>query len=385
MNTDSTASCDEAVATDLQNVVSSTPQDATQDLTLPDDVSLCDSEEGFRNAMAELQKFDTLMFDCEGEELGTRGGTLSVISIRGISLHSPHPPKTFIFDILRLCRPEDPNCSIRPLLHLLASPSIRKVVYDGRMDFCAIWFGYGVPLNNVLDLQIFDMRTRLSEEKEDQRLRRLARFFPLGEIFRGRERFVQLNLLQGLGGALLDNKLQRKPKDSIDHHSWLERPLSDAHLYYAASDVYLIGLLLTHLEESYSLLDDLVLLQQSHRYVTLWIDNQPEKGNVFRSNPFFPLEILDFNSESTRKPCNACQRNLSHNSFPNHLWNAQMGRRFCYVCLIIPRWQQQQREEEERKQRGEKSKRKKQKKRTVERRGQERQGAATSVGGSRRV
>ena len=156
------------------NLSTSTPQnnhENTPDLTIPDDVNVCDTPESLSAAIVELRTYDTLILDCEGEELGTRGGALSLISIRGVYSPTSDPPKTFLFDLI--CLDEPPS----PLLELLSSPAIRKVVYDGRMDFCAIWFGYGVALKNIVDLQVAAVKRRMRTESLETRLGHLGAFF----------------------------------------------------------------------------------------------------------------------------------------------------------------------------------------------------------------
>ncbi|KAF9258325.1 hypothetical protein L218DRAFT_877488, partial [Marasmius fiardii PR-910] len=289
----------------------------SQATKLSDDVLVVDTEQAFSSAVLELQQFPTWIVDCEGFNLGSEGGELSILSVRGISSRIDLPPKTFLIDVVLLTGgPPETNCSLRPLFDLLESPSITKVFWDGRMDFCAIYFGYGVEVNTVVDLQVVEMRRRITGENFQKQLQRLMRFFAPRELQNPRKnrKYAHIHVLQGLGGCLMENKVEVKtPKGSVDHDSWMIRPLSDIHLFYAANDVYLIGLLLSHFEER-EFIDDEILMQ-SQRYITVWKDQQPEEGDVFRSNPFFALEILEYDEDSDRKECSGCRRYLSQLSY----------------------------------------------------------------------
>ncbi|KAK1217807.1 hypothetical protein PQX77_019513 [Marasmius sp. AFHP31] len=135
---------------------------------LPKDVYLCDTKASFSEGIAQLKAYRTLVLDCEGEELGAVGGAVSLIVVRGIpELLSSETAKTFLFDIVQLASDE---CVVQPLLDMLSSLTIRKVVYDGRMDYCAIWFGYGTAMRNVIDLQVVEIKRRISSPGYQKRL-----------------------------------------------------------------------------------------------------------------------------------------------------------------------------------------------------------------------
>ncbi|KAG7091619.1 hypothetical protein E1B28_010637 [Marasmius oreades] len=190
-------------------------EDTQEQLKLPDDVLVVDTEQTFQIAVSELKEYATWTVDCEGFNLGIEGGALSILSCRGIP-GSPAKtpvslPKTFLFDIVVLTHPET-GFSIQPLLELLASSSIRKVFWDGRMDFCAIYFGLGTALSNVVDLQVVEMRRRISEENVQKQFQRLMRFFNPRHFQdpRRSKKYIHIHLLQGLGGCLLENKVGTK-------------------------------------------------------------------------------------------------------------------------------------------------------------------------------
>ncbi|KAG7091618.1 hypothetical protein E1B28_010636 [Marasmius oreades] len=76
--------------------------------------------------------------------------------------------------------------------------------------------------------------------------------------------------------------------------------------------------------------------------LSMWEDQQPIDGNLFRSNPFFALETLEYNDNSSKKSCGGCGRNLSQNSFPAGSWDRQRENRFCHICDLIPTWQRRE-------------------------------------------
>lgn len=80
-------------------------------------------------------------------------------------------PLTYIFDITNLKRD---NYDLAPLFRVLASPHSLKIVWDGRMDYSALHHELHVDLNNVLDLQLVDLRSRVIRgEGKEEHLNRL--------------------------------------------------------------------------------------------------------------------------------------------------------------------------------------------------------------------
>ena len=90
------------------------------------------------------------------------------------------------------------------------------MVYDGRKAFCAIWFGYGVALKNVVDLQVAAVKRRMRTESLETRLGHLGAFFSPTAIqaHQKREKYVHIYPLTGLGMCLMDYTLAEKPKST---------------------------------------------------------------------------------------------------------------------------------------------------------------------------
>ncbi|KAE9406142.1 hypothetical protein BT96DRAFT_283577 [Gymnopus androsaceus JB14] len=245
--------------------------------------------------------------------------------------------QNFLFDILAL-----PNSSLQPLFDILTNPDIRKILYDGRMDFCALYHGFGVKLVNVIDLQLADVKSRHvrgeTHEKQSQRQRRCFSFKQINDP-RNAYKYDDVHVLQGLGPCLVDHQcMSTSPKKHVDHETWKERPLSPQHLQYAAHDVVLIDILHScFLQDGYI---DSELPSQSQLYVSLWSDAPPHPDDIFRSHPLLPLDILKTNPSSPKLTCPGCARLLSlpcfpvrvKQSIPAHLAN------HCWVCLAVPQW-----------------------------------------------
>ena len=85
----------------------------------------CDTAAKCQSATATLSAYPVLVLDCEGHNLGVSGGTLSVIVLRGATADA----RTYLIDVPQLS-PAD----LQPVVDLLCSPTIRKVVFDARMD-----------------------------------------------------------------------------------------------------------------------------------------------------------------------------------------------------------------------------------------------------------
>ncbi|KAF9074508.1 hypothetical protein BDP27DRAFT_1390629 [Rhodocollybia butyracea] len=326
-----------------------------------------DTPDSFSSAIAVLSALDSesepLIIDCEGLNLGVDGGHLSLVCIYARE-------NVFLFDIVAL---ED---QVLPLWTLLASPSSTLILYDGRMDFCALYHHYNVDISKsrVLDLQLVDVQSRFMQTRKEREtkpgttlnpaelpnifradhLRRLRRCFSWKQVNdpKNASKYTNVHILQGLGSSLVDHGcVDKSPKKSIDHDSWMARPLSPSHLQYAAYDVVLISKLYTHFLSCGYIQSPIPssLISTSQKYISLWSDLQPSPDDVYRSHPLLPLEILEIDflaptkvntasvTESTIK-CSGCARYLSSSSFITP--SLRSSTRFCYICTAVPFWKQ---------------------------------------------
>uniref|UniRef100_A0A0W0GAY2 3'-5' exonuclease domain-containing protein n=1 Tax=Moniliophthora roreri TaxID=221103 RepID=A0A0W0GAY2_MONRR len=131
---------------------------------------LCDTTTSLTPALDVLRASNVLILDCEGDELGKQGGTLSMIVLRTTS--SNPPPQTYLIDVTRLS-----SSDLRPVYDLLESEAATKVVFDGRMDYSALFHEKSVDTKKVLDMQLADVRSRIVRgEDQEGRLERLRGF-----------------------------------------------------------------------------------------------------------------------------------------------------------------------------------------------------------------
>ncbi|KAJ7576698.1 ribonuclease H-like domain-containing protein, partial [Mycena floridula] len=240
--------------------------------------TLCDTEAAAQAAIAIISSCDMIALDCEAQNLGTRGGRLSLINIRTMSsLNS----STFMFDVLRL-----EKSILRPLFDILESESIIKVMFDCRMDFSALYHEEAVTLRNVLDMQVADIASRQGESLGRQ-IERLGSFYPYGV---NTAFYKDVHALSGLARCLEEHCGIARTDGRVDHQQWLHRPLSSSNLSYAAEDVKLIAALYERFVQN--ALIGTELHEQSARYLSLHRQRQPNNKDFYARNGLFPLEIL---------------------------------------------------------------------------------------------
>ncbi|KAJ7581985.1 hypothetical protein C8J56DRAFT_1100231 [Mycena floridula] len=95
--------------------------------------------------------------DCEGKKLGTKIGKITSNRDKiGIHFHPQHPW------VIQGCSP--------PLLDILESESVVKVMFGGRKDFSGLYQEQSVTLRNVLDMQIANITSQKikGESTQDQ-------------------------------------------------------------------------------------------------------------------------------------------------------------------------------------------------------------------------
>lgn len=114
---------------------------------------LCNDKLSLSKALTAVSVSSAIAFDCEGLQLGQLGGVLSLITIGVVSPASEAPP--FIIDVTVLDKQ-----TLRPLFDLLESSLLTKIVFDGRMDYSALYHEFGASLQGVLDLQLADIHSR---------------------------------------------------------------------------------------------------------------------------------------------------------------------------------------------------------------------------------
>lgn len=211
---------------------------------------------------------DLIALDMEGEELGMSGGTISLLQL--VSSYTP----VFLFDNV-LLEKEDPQW-YRPAelgsdggrsgfaQRILQNPAITKLLFDGRMDVCALEKVWNVKLKAAYDLQVL-YAYRFCGDCE-QFLKGLGRVVSvLGEIYPHEPVIAAVRDLKDrpkTGLSLRDQQDFRKGREDnnvdfrsmklseenrnthrICHSEWSARPLTRERMAYAVGDVAVLMLM----------------------------------------------------------------------------------------------------------------------------------------------
>lgn len=127
----------------------------------------------------------------------------------------------------------------------------------------------------------------------------------------------------------------------MDHSGWLQRPLTERHVTYAARDITLIHELSVKLGWYLQYVH-----AESMRYVTLWRHRQPKSGDPYTGHPLLPANILRWQPTSVEervayanmRVCDKCRRHLPRHCFST-VWDWNMAKKGkkgqCEVCRVI--------------------------------------------------
>lgn len=117
----------------------------------------------------------------------------------------------YLFDIYLLPRPV-----LQPVFQLFTSSSVRKVFFDGRMDFSALFHDLGVDVVNAVDLQLAEIRSR--QELEFERLGQIKKYIKDPEhVKKNKGDYREVRKLRGMSEVLrilgLVDKSEGPPKN----------------------------------------------------------------------------------------------------------------------------------------------------------------------------
>ncbi|KAJ7611375.1 hypothetical protein DFH06DRAFT_1016077 [Mycena polygramma] len=297
----------------------------------------CDKANELPSIINDLQASSTLFVDCEGTILGTKSGHLSLIAL---GMPAPSKERPYIVDIQVIGKEAS-----KPVFMLLESSQVRKVMFDGRMDQSALFHEYGVTMQNVVDLQLADIKSRrLRGEGQEEGMSRLCPYLRHNEVNATSNvaLYSKVQMLAGLGKAVKDHgiegaekKLKTKAQSaSMDWVALSSGPRPRKILRYTANDISLISCLWEHFEHAGYIDEDLP--KQSLKYIRMWLECQPENGDTYKLHPLLPLGILDGNDDDACPtcPCIGCGRNLPQTCFSQAAWNDSTKRK-CLVCRAI--------------------------------------------------
>ena len=179
---------------------------------------LCDTDQKCEEALPVLRSSPTLILDCEGQDLGVVGGTLSIVTLRTTTAN----PQTYLIDAKSLS-----TTALNDVFSLLCSTKIQKVVFDGRADFSAFYHEYGIELFNVLDMQLVDIKSREARgETLDEQLKRLCGAFAPREVWKNRDLYAQVHKLSSLGKCLREHQCMRSKDGGESRPKGTETPRS---------------------------------------------------------------------------------------------------------------------------------------------------------------
>ena len=91
--------------------------------------------------------YDAMAVDLEGNDLCRTG------KIYTIQVFIPSLNEAYILD----CRKLEKSDVVQCLKDILASPSIKKYMFDCRSDADALYHQYGLKLNNVIDIKLYEV------------------------------------------------------------------------------------------------------------------------------------------------------------------------------------------------------------------------------------
>jgi exonuclease 3'-5' domain-containing protein 1 len=176
--------------------------------------TLCITNSSVAAAVDVLRTSQFLILDCEGRELGSQGGALSLLAIG-----TAHAEQIFLFDAVAL---DHKAAAMTELLQMLGRADKLKIVWDGRMDAVELQATYSVDLAGVLDLQLAEVATRRHPRQEtaEARTGRLASHFGYKELRRASGALDNIHVLMGLDRCLLECQLSEgRTKDGKLHHA----------------------------------------------------------------------------------------------------------------------------------------------------------------------
>ncbi|KDQ53925.1 hypothetical protein JAAARDRAFT_182707 [Jaapia argillacea MUCL 33604] len=308
--------------------------------------TLYDTGVAVEQAVTHLMASPFVLLDCEGRDLGTSGGALSLICIGTSKAET-----IYLFDVPTLSQG---GASITPLFELLRSKEVKKVMWDGRMDFIAILDAFGVGIENVVDLQVAEVVSRgiVRGEEEKQRLRRLAsNFFGFQAVKVDPKRFEGIHLAIGMQKCLDQNKLgggiEKDPEVTAMHKAnktgvWMDRPLSHQLLRYAATDIYLLSILHESFTEKGWLFPAVIdtISSQSQCYISMFQGVDVVEDGVFRPGPLINLRHLHTKPEDLVHVCAGCRCRLAVDVFVTRTRRFGESRRVqrlsrCRVCNLM--------------------------------------------------
>jgi exonuclease 3'-5' domain-containing protein 1 len=264
-----------------------------------------------------------LFLDCHGKDLGSTDGELSLL-ILGL------PESTYIVDAITLAD------DIPRLAPYLQNRDLRKVVWDGRLGYSELWHGFGIRLENVLNLQLAHLHGKYDITQRKS--------IPLsGKMTAVKDK----KLLSAAGIEVEQKRTSQSPPNTgrgchrIINKTWTDRPLSQSHLDFTSIEMAHLRLLsstLIPLATKYP-----HVLRESKRYIELWHHHRRDSNNPYYTHFYLPQGIIE-RTETERswrllgtRRCRGCERDLYQESYQLEFrrWQRTPEKQFCYTCAKV--------------------------------------------------
>ncbi|KAI0717810.1 ribonuclease H-like domain-containing protein [Cerioporus squamosus] len=259
--------------------------------------TLCTTYDAAANAAEELSSSSVLIFHCQGRELGMPDGELSIIA-----LSDPASSHVFLFD----------------------RQDITKVVWDGRTYLLEVADTYGVLLHGVIDLQLIEVSTRGTKEKNSRlqhTTRHFRRFIDFGHTLPddihkllGLIHCAGLYHVSEAGDNIRSTALRKGHGSGV----WLLRPFPDDLQRRCVENIQLINLLYARFrakKKQYSQSEK--WQEMTTRYMEAYPTRELRAAHASCDlYKFLPLEIMAPSPTNTRRyRCTHCERMLTVASF----------------------------------------------------------------------
>ncbi|KAH7093935.1 ribonuclease H-like domain-containing protein [Auriculariales sp. MPI-PUGE-AT-0066] len=285
--------------------------------------TLVDTTAGAHSALQVLATSPFLLLDCEGQQLGCFDGELSLLNVGTAG------GDIFVFDAVLL-----PCEMLHRVVAFVADARRLKYVWDGRKDYSELYHGHHHRLANVVDLQLVDI---LSRPIREYGRHGEAAFLQVEATHPGIHRLTSLKrVLQAHDLSDRAEGMQTcRPIHAFHRHDeWLQRPLPEELISYAVKDVVLLGYVREEFQRKGYLDNQVLLQQQSMRYISLHDRARPDPDDVFAGSHLLPLEIFHFPT-GMRVECGGCHRMLAKRSFEAADWKARAKGVMCRVCCWL--------------------------------------------------
>lgn len=294
---------------------------------------VCDDALSVSSAAEALRSASHIAFDCEGRTLGEQRGCLSVISLGAIPSVQGQKAQVFLIDVMSV-----DTVALGPIFDILRSRTHVKIVFDGRMDWSELYHRHGIQLSHVLDLQLADVESRKKKGEDlSAQLRRLGSFCNRFDMQSRSDCYTAIHRLNGLDFCMKEHGISINPLyDAVkprffSHDGWMNRPLPESYIEYAATDIKLITRLYADFV-SKGYIEESELIDQSERYISLHRSSLPPPGS---GHCLLPLGILSPPSTyRSALTCGTCARSLSPDCFSQTARNSG-GKRNCWVCRAL--------------------------------------------------